>query len=215
MQNKVTLAPDHTGIKVDHDGLLTSAKNFLQSENSFISEGLSQLKRHLNELGQRYYAGDTKVVDEFLQLYCVAEEERKAVKGSPDQAQQAQQNQQGAQQDTDQDTDQAMLYSLVKSASKLSDDIHNLIGESTGVSGLHRNGDEADWESLMKGGQFEEWLGSLDDLDQNLCDVLLKRPMALSSNTEKSDTQTPSKVDSASNSGYPLSTYYSSFNERW
>lgn len=38
-----------------------------------------QLLLHLNELARRFYAGDLTVVDEFLQLYCLGENERKAV----------------------------------------------------------------------------------------------------------------------------------------
>lgn len=31
---------------------------------------LGELLKHMEELGERYYAGDLKVVDEFLTLYC-------------------------------------------------------------------------------------------------------------------------------------------------
>lgn len=36
--------------------------------------------------------------------------------------------------------------------------LQTLISESTGVAGLHFNGDIAPWEELMEGGRFEEWL---------------------------------------------------------
>lgn len=38
-----------------------------------------------------------------------------------------------------------------------------LCDESYGVIGLHRNGDVAPWDELRRGGNYEEWLGSLDD----------------------------------------------------
>jgi len=37
------------------------------------------MARHLEEMGRRYYAGDVAAVDEFLQLYCIAESERATV----------------------------------------------------------------------------------------------------------------------------------------
>lgn len=37
----------------------------------------------------------------------------------------------------------------------LLEEIEGLIGESRGVTGLHRNGDEAPWSELVAGGQFE------------------------------------------------------------
>ncbi len=37
-----------------------------------------------------------------------------------------------------------------------------LILNSFGVSGLHLNGDDASWESLRTGGQFEGWLAEFD-----------------------------------------------------
>jgi hypothetical protein len=36
--------------------------------------------------------------------------------------------------------------------------VRDLIDGSDGVSGLHLNGDIADWDSLCEGGIFEEWL---------------------------------------------------------
>lgn len=38
-----------------------------------------------------------------------------------------------------------------------------LVSESQGVYGLHRNGDNAPWEELCTGGQFEEWCKAFDD----------------------------------------------------
>lgn len=36
--------------------------------------------------------------------------------------------------------------------------VQELIDESKGVAGLHLNGDVADWDELLAGGRFEEWL---------------------------------------------------------
>jgi hypothetical protein len=40
--------------------------------------------------------------------------------------------------------------------------IESLIHESTGVAGLHLNGDLAPWNELRTGGRFEDWLEPLD-----------------------------------------------------
>jgi hypothetical protein len=37
-----------------------------------------------------------------------------------------------------------------------------LINESRGVAGLHRNGDVATWDELRTGGRYEEWLVDFD-----------------------------------------------------
>jgi hypothetical protein len=37
--------------------------------------------------------------------------------------------------------------------------IDDLASDSAGVAGLHRNGDIAPWETLLQGGEFEQWLG--------------------------------------------------------
>jgi len=41
--------------------------------------------------------------------------------------------------------------------------VSDLIDESHGVAGLHRNGDVAPWSDLRTGGKYEEWLVSFDD----------------------------------------------------
>ena len=38
--------------------------------------------------------------------------------------------------------------------------VRDLIDSSSGVSGLHQNGDLVTWEELETGGQYEEWLNS-------------------------------------------------------
>lgn len=37
-------------------------------------------------------------------------------------------------------------------------DVEELMRESRGVCGLHMNGDDAEWSSLVTGGSFEDWL---------------------------------------------------------
>ncbi|MAH46987.1 hypothetical protein CMI37_14260 [Candidatus Pacearchaeota archaeon] len=37
-------------------------------------------------------------------------------------------------------------------------DVSDLIDESTGVAGLHLNGEDAPWSDLLKGGRYEDWL---------------------------------------------------------
>lgn len=37
----------------------------------------------------------------------------------------------------------------------------DLIANSSGVAGLHLNGDEAPWDELLEGGEYEKWLRSL------------------------------------------------------
>ena len=41
--------------------------------------------------------------------------------------------------------------------------VANLIDNSTGVEGLHLNGDIAPWNELRTGGRFESWLVDFDD----------------------------------------------------
>lgn len=49
----------------------------------------------------------------------------------------------------------------LKAADALAKDLGDLIAESEGVYGLHRNGDPSPWSELLEGGRFEEWLRSL------------------------------------------------------
>ena len=47
---------------------------------------------------------------------------------------------------------------------KLVEAIRDLADSSTGVAGLHRNGDIASWPSLLGGGDFSAWLGEALDV---------------------------------------------------
>lgn len=76
--SNVLLSKPHTGMKVDYRGLLKQAQRGLHRDPG-IAEMLRQLEEHLTELGQRWYSGDTAVVDELLQLYCVERDARAAL----------------------------------------------------------------------------------------------------------------------------------------
>jgi hypothetical protein len=72
------LAAEHRGMRVDYSGLFKQATSALKQggKEPGLAEMMRQLKDHLTELGQRWYAGDTAVVDELLQLYCVERDAR-------------------------------------------------------------------------------------------------------------------------------------------
>lgn len=77
------LAPKHTGMMVDYTGLIGQARAALNHGDKApaMSELLRQLAVHMSQLGQRWYAGDAKVVDEFLQLYCIEQDARRRIEG--------------------------------------------------------------------------------------------------------------------------------------
>ncbi|OAD17161.1 hypothetical protein [Achromobacter insolitus] len=79
------LATEHTGMRVDYSGLLKQARSALEHGETepALAEMLRQFAGHLEELGQRWYAGDVAVVDELLQLYCVESEVRPALSAQP------------------------------------------------------------------------------------------------------------------------------------
>lgn len=75
------LAADHRGMKVDYRGMLRQSRVAMANAPDGAQDRvylLEELERHLTELGERYYAGDVAVVDEFLQLYCIAAAKRPA-----------------------------------------------------------------------------------------------------------------------------------------
>lgn len=74
------LANDHDGLRVDYQGMLQQSRRaLLHADEGGLAELLRQFENHLTELGQRWYAGDTGVVDEILQLYCIEHDMRAAV----------------------------------------------------------------------------------------------------------------------------------------
>ncbi|QIF45272.1 hypothetical protein [Aeromonas veronii] len=52
---------------------------------------------------------------------------------------------------------------LLKALEKLSGDVEALMKESSGIYGLHQNGEPAAWGELVAGGRHETWLLSLSD----------------------------------------------------
>ena len=77
------LAADHDGMRVDYRGLMRQSQHALKHSSPGHAEMLRQFEGHLTELGTRWYAGDTAVVDEILQLYCIEHEARQAVAARP------------------------------------------------------------------------------------------------------------------------------------
>ena len=70
----------HLGKKLG--GIRVNARGWLrriQAQAGFEAQGwfCEELLKHLQELGDRFYAGDIKAVDEFLQLYCLDEKRPK------------------------------------------------------------------------------------------------------------------------------------------
>lgn len=80
------LATDHRGMRVNYSGLLKKVRRALSCgiKEPALAEALRQLQEHMRDLGTRWYAGDTAVVDEILQLYCIEHDAREALKGKGD-----------------------------------------------------------------------------------------------------------------------------------
>jgi len=62
--------------------------------------------------------------------------------------------------------DTALVKELVEAAARVAADVADLAAHSEGVAGLHMNGDLAPWESLLDGGEFGTWLGSVAELEE-------------------------------------------------
>lgn len=56
------------------------------------------------------------------------------------------------------------VQALIEAGEKVLHAIGELVANSVGVAGLHMNGEVADWESLLPGGSFGDWLYSVDGL---------------------------------------------------
>jgi len=69
----VVFGPDHSGMRIDASGVLIG-------NHKGAAPLRSMMLGHLKELAQRYYSGDPGVVDEFLQVYCLGDNARKAAK---------------------------------------------------------------------------------------------------------------------------------------
>ena len=65
------LADQHKGMKISARGILGRIR-----DGKYFAElniGCGEMLRHLEEMAERFYAGDIRVVDEFLQMYCLDE----------------------------------------------------------------------------------------------------------------------------------------------
>jgi len=63
------LAAKHTSSRISAPGILARIRDGRDLRVMGCACGL--MLEHLQEMAQRYYAGDIKAVDEFLQLYCL------------------------------------------------------------------------------------------------------------------------------------------------
>lgn len=70
MINIEYLSGKHKGMRVDYSGLIGRIARGckVREDQRFM---LGELEKHLEEMAKRFYSGDIKVVDEFLQLYCL------------------------------------------------------------------------------------------------------------------------------------------------
>ncbi|PTR05381.1 MULTISPECIES: hypothetical protein [unclassified Novosphingobium] len=72
---------------------------------------------------------------------------------------------------TEQKPARASYDEVVNALRALRKDIDDLVNHSQGVAGLHMNGDIAEWDSLLPGGSFENWMLSVSDADEVLARV--------------------------------------------
>ena len=66
------LAPKHTGMKISAHGVLGRIRDGRYYKE--LNFGCGEMLRHLEEMAARFYTGDAKSVDEFLQLYDLDEQ---------------------------------------------------------------------------------------------------------------------------------------------
>lgn len=65
----VIFAKKHTGMKICLSGVLKAA-------GKGGKYARDQLVKHIDLMGSEYYSGNTEIVDQFLQLYCITEDKR-------------------------------------------------------------------------------------------------------------------------------------------
>lgn len=68
------LAPKHTGTIISAHGVLGRIRDGRYYKE--LNYGCGEMLRHLEEMAERFYSGDLKAVDEFLQLYDLDEKRR-------------------------------------------------------------------------------------------------------------------------------------------
>lgn len=66
------LAPDHTGMKISAEGILGRIRDGRYFRE--LDYGCGVMLGHLQNMAKRFYAGDIKAADEFLQLYDLADD---------------------------------------------------------------------------------------------------------------------------------------------
>ena len=66
------LATKHTGMKISAHGVLGRIRDGRYYKE--LNFGCGEMLRHLEEMAARFYSGDAKAVDEFLQLYDLDEQ---------------------------------------------------------------------------------------------------------------------------------------------
>ena len=74
---KVPFAQDHSGMQVSATGLLDRRGN-----SQDLCFARAELANNLTAMAKRFYAGDLAAVDEFCQLYALADKERRAAKAA-------------------------------------------------------------------------------------------------------------------------------------
>jgi hypothetical protein len=76
LQKEITirdlLAEKHTGMRISASGILGRIRDGRYFKE--LNFGCGQLLCHLEQMANRFYAGDVKAVDEFLQLYDLDDE---------------------------------------------------------------------------------------------------------------------------------------------
>lgn len=68
MDKQTNLSLKHTGFRISAKGVLGRIRDNHQITSS-LRYACGEMLNHLEELGKRFYAGDIKAIDEFLQLY--------------------------------------------------------------------------------------------------------------------------------------------------
>lgn len=63
------LGATHSGMKISADGILGRIRDGRYHKG--LNYGCGVMLGHLEQMASRFYAGDPKAVDEFLQLYCL------------------------------------------------------------------------------------------------------------------------------------------------
>lgn len=65
------LSTTHTGTRISAKGILGRIRDGRYYEE--LGYGCGEMLMHLEQMAERFYAGDPKAVDEFLQLYDLAD----------------------------------------------------------------------------------------------------------------------------------------------